>query len=136
MLTGVFPPEGVLLRQPSPPGSTANTVTSLVPALTASSHRWLAVSESAACEPRPAPVPAPPVALLPAGVRAPLAARSNVSTAFPVAELFITYTAPGSSCASAALMLISDATKKVFIKPPFFRCGSVFDSRHGGPRQQ
>jgi len=65
-LIGRVPPEAVRLASARPAGLTANTDTSLEPALTANSRRPSLLNETALCEPRLAPVPAPPVATVPA----------------------------------------------------------------------
>src|SRR5205807_237551 len=82
-LIGRVPPAAVRLARARPAGLTANTDTSLEPALTANSRRPSSLNETALCEPRLAPVPAPPVATVPAAVSLPSAPRVKTATALP-----------------------------------------------------
>src|SRR6059058_2382779 len=72
---GSVPPDAVWLASDSPVGPTSNTETSFEPAFTANSRRPSSLSATAPCEPRLPPVPVPPVAIVPAALRVPSAAR-------------------------------------------------------------
>ena len=66
---------------------TANEETWLLPALTTKSQRPLALTATEPCDPRPVPVPDPPVAILPAEASEPSGARSKIRTS--LAALFV-----------------------------------------------
>src|SRR6266702_7026691 len=100
---GRGPPDGIRLVRERPAGLTRKMETSLLPALTANSQRPLSLRTSAPCEPRPLPVPVPPVATVPAAVSVPSAARAKTATAFPDVKFIRVYTAPGAASAAAAL---------------------------------
>src|SRR5581483_3961901 len=129
-LIGRSPPEETVSSRSSPPGRTAKSEIESLPALTAKSRRPSPERTTAPCEPRPAPLPSPPVANEPSGVSEPSAARANASTALPAGELVSVYTAPGSSselrapAVAAAASAASSATvgkssrKRRFISGP------------------
>src|SRR5438105_8480238 len=96
-LIGRVPPDAVRPASDSPDGRTANTDTSLEPALTANSQRPSSLRATAPCEPSPAPVPVPPVATLPAALSVPSAARVNTATLFPATWLVRAETARAPS---------------------------------------
>ena len=58
-LIGIVPPDGTVASHSSPPRRTEKRVIELLPALTA--YRSSPSSTIAPCEPRPPPVPVPPV---------------------------------------------------------------------------
>src|SRR3989449_7364626 len=100
---GCTPPDGIRLVRARPAGLTRKMETSLLPALTANSQRPSALKTTAPCDPRPLPVPVPPVATVPATVSVPSAARAKTATAFPDVRFIRVYTAPGAPSAAAAL---------------------------------
>src|SRR5206468_1101394 len=71
-------------------------------ALTANSQREGRLSASAPCDPSPAPVPAPPVAYVPAACSEPSAARSKTATALPLGWFVSVYTLAAPALAAKA----------------------------------
>src|SRR2546422_1825890 len=90
---GCTPPDGIRLVRARPAGLTRKMETSLLPALTANSQRPSTLKTTAPCDPRPLPVPVPPVATVPATVSVPSAARAKIATAFPDVRFIRVYTA-------------------------------------------
>jgi hypothetical protein len=94
MLTGVFPPELAVSASSRPPLCTLKEEMVLLPAFTANNQSPSPPKAKAPWEARGAPVPMPPEATTPAGVKVPSTARWNTRTWLPALALDSVYTVP------------------------------------------
>ena len=110
-------------RTRPPPSVTRSHVRLSLPALTTNSQ-WPSVeSVTAPSDPRPAPVPLPPVGTSPPARSEPSPARCRICTALPEVALVDTYTAPwayaaaGATSTAAAASPIIDTSRRIPVPP-------------------
>ena len=119
-LIGMVPPLGATSVSVRLAPFTAKVETLLLPPLTTKSQRPLSLSVTAPWLPRLPPVPVPPVATLPAGVRAPSASRVQIVTRLPAGSLVWVKTAPRGSdaaeTAGAPMVAASSAAARMVTK--------------------
>src|SRR5919106_4192480 len=131
-LIGWSPPDASVSSRSRPSRLTSNAEIESLPGLTA--NRCLPSSTTALWLSRPPPVPSPPVANSPAGVRDPSPARSNAFTALPAGLLVSVYTSPPNDAIAPLASAANAASANARAIANAIRLGSTTSDISSPPR--